>query len=510
MKKYCIICFAVVLFASCLKDKTNYNFAAHEVITVTGIQKEYTLVSTLEKIDITPQVSSSATGAEFEYLWGIYETQVQGIVPVLDTISRVKDIDYVVKQPAKDWVLVFRATNKKTGYSHYVNATIHVVTPFTRGWYVAKGVEGKTDVDLFLNNGSILPETLVENVYSKNNDGKQLNGNPVMLNFFSDYLSNIEDQSFFSPTRTLVVVAENDASTTSINTLKEIRNFNRLFYAPPTNTSSSFIAYGGDMGFYYNNNGNIHTIYNMADNTGQFGARHIKDAGNPDYKISKYYMCGEYNAFFFDEVSSSFVSVSPAGSQLVEVMDAETTAMPANNNNKKLLYMGAQNGISMEGYAVMQDKTNPALKIISKITPEFMGAANFLIENDTIAVTEKIYNADLYTLIVGEENLMYFTVGNQVWSRNLTNGFERKQFTAPPGETIAYIRHKKYESEEEYAHNYIAVGTHASGKYKIRMFEKAAGNLRANPAFTLEGTGSVGDVIYISPWVNTGTHLNTF
>jgi hypothetical protein len=511
MRKYYILSYIFILslLSACLKDKSNYDYSAHEVITVEGIEKEYTRVSTQEKITLTPTVSSSVPGAEFEYLWGIYETAVQGTAPVLDTIIKAKNIDYLLSQPAKDWVLVFRVTNKKTGYSQYVNATIHVVTPFTRGWYVAKGVAGKTDLDMFTNKGSILPDAKMENMYSLYNGGKQLNGNPVQLNFFSDYKSNIVNSAIFANTRSLVIASENDASTLNINTLKEIRSINSLFYAVPTNTSTSFIA-SGNTGFYYNNNGNMHTIYNMSANTGQFGARHLKDAANTNYKLSRYYMSGLVNCFFFDDASSSFISVSPAGSQLVQVIDATTTEMPANNTNKNLLYLGAKNAIPLDGYAVMQDKTNPNLKVISKISPALQGASGFSINNDTIAVSDKIFNAALYTLIVGDENMIYFTVGNEVWSRNLTNGFEQKQYTVPAGETIAYIRHKKYTSEAAYAHNYIAIGTNAGGNYKIRMFEKSAGNLNANPVFILEGNGSVGDVIYISPSVSTSTYLNTY
>lgn len=511
MRKYYILpyIFIATLLTSCLKDKSNYDYSAHEVITVGGIEKEYTRISTQENITLKPTVSSSIPGAEFEYLWGIYETAVQGSAPVLDTIVKAKDIDYLVNQPAKDWVLVFRVTNKKTGYSHYVNSTLHVVTPFTRGWYVAKGIAGKTDADLFSNKGSILPDIKTENVYSINNGGKQLNGNPVQLNFFSDYKSNVVNSAVFANTRTLVLVSDNDASAVNINTLKEIRSVNSLFYAPPVNKTTSFIA-SGNYGFFYNNNGSMHTIYNMSANTGQFGGRHIKDANNTDYKIAKYYMSGSVNGFFFDEISSSFVSVSPAGNQLVQVIDATTTEMLANNTNKNLLYLGAKNGFPLDGYAVMQDKTNPGLKVISKISPALQGASGFSINNDTIDVSHKIFNAELYTLIVGDENMIYFSVGNEIWSRNLTNGFEQKQYTVPAGETIAYIRHKKYTSEAAYAHNYIAIGTNVGGNYKIRMFEKSAGNLSANPAFTLEGTGSVGDVIYISPSVSTSTYVNTY
>ena len=100
--------------------------------------------------------------------------------------------------------------------------------------------------------------------------------------------------------------------------------------------------------------------------------------------------------------------------------------------------------------------------------------------------------------------------GNQVWSRNLTNKFEQLQFTAPAGETITYIGHKAYSAEPSYAYNYIIVATKSGANYTVRTFTKTAGNLAVTPAFTLTGTGSVGDVIYISPTVVYNTYPSTF
>jgi hypothetical protein len=109
--------------------------------------------------------------------------------------------------------------------------------------------------------------------------------------------------------------------------------------------------------------------------------------------------------------------------------------------------------------------------------------------------------------------MMYFLSGNQIWSRNLANKFEQLQFTVPADETVTFIKHKKYAptgAEAPFAFNYIMIGTKSGSNYKIRMFTKTAGNLSTTPAFTLEGNGSPGDVIYISPSVAQTTYLNTF
>jgi hypothetical protein len=102
--------------------------------------------------------------------------------------------------------------------------------------------------------------------------------------------------------------------------------------------------------------------------------------------------------------------------------------------------------------------------------------------------------------------MMYFVHDNKdVYSRNLSNGNEQLQFSVPVGEEVTFIRHRSY-TESGYAFNYVMIGTKVGSHYKIRMFEKTAGNLRAEPKFVLEGEGAPRDIMYVSPSVGTATY----
>jgi hypothetical protein len=122
--------------------------------------------------------------------------------------------------------------------------------------------------------------------------------------------------------------------------------------------------------------------------------------------------------------------------------------------------------------------------------------------------------AERFGLIVADENILYFSTGGEVWSRNLSNGAEQLQFTVPAGEKITFIRHRKYSgsttAEQPFYYNYMLIGTTANGNYKVRAFQKTSGNLAASPAFTMEGKGSVGDVIYIAPPMSNTTYPNSY
>ncbi len=500
--KYLYIIFIISLLTSCFQDKGNYNYTEHEEITVTGIESSYTKISLVDRITLDPTITSNKPGAEFKYWWGIYETSVQGSVPKVDTLYRTKSIDYLVDKSAKTWVLVFGAKNIKTGYTKIITSNINVVTQFTRGWYVAKTENGKTDMDLFLTPTNIIPEGKMENVFSLVN-GEKLEGQAMSLRFYHDYKAF--NGSLFANTRSLFLVSDGDASVVDIGTLKVIRDFNALFYGVPSVKKPDFVC-NGSSAFYFANNGNLHSIYNMSANSGQFGAPQMVDEYNSPYKLSKYYFTyWVYDPIFFNETTTSFVSAGGAGTQLVAVRDAATTNMPANNTNKKLLYMGHKTG--SQAVAVLQDKTDPNLKIVSKITPS---TSAMMIVNDTLSANEKVFNATLYTLFNADEDMMYFTVGKEVWSRNLTNRFEQLQYTVPSDETITYIHHLKYTGEAAtYGHNLFAVATKKGDSYIVRMFTKTSGNLDLTPVFTMTGKGEVGDIIYISPSVSGTTYPNT-
>ncbi len=500
---------ACLLLASCAKDKSNYDYKPKEKISVTGIENTYTKISEAERLTLSPTVTSTDPNADFEYMWGMYETSVQGSAPVLDTIARTKNLDYLIKRPAKTWVLVFRVTNKKTGYSEHINSNINVVTQFTRGWYVAKDDGTNSDLDLFLTPTNIIPsiEDRKDNVYSAVN-GKKLEGKASMLTFLSAYKSTANGT--LGNTRALFIATEKDVSGTNINTLKEIRGFNALFYQAPTVKSPSVVIMASSAN-YLINNGQCHSIYAMSANTGQFGVAKIKDDLNTPYFLSKYFLTNaSSDPYFFDETSSSFLMGTGTGAVMTSVSNLATTTMSANNNNKKLLYMGLKSGGSTPlGYAVFQDKTNTGLKILSQINPS---KTAFNIVNDTLATTDKIYNASRFTLIEADENMIYFVLGNQVYSRNLTNKFEQLQFTVPAGEEITFIRHRKYTvtADLPFNYNYVMIGTKVGDNYKVRMFTKSSGNLATTPVFTLEGKGIVRDVMYMAPSVSEYSYNSTF
>jgi hypothetical protein len=185
------------------------------------------------------------------------------------------------------------------------------------------------------------------------------------------------------------------------------------------------------------------------------------------------------------------------------------------NNNQKALFLGMKSNIYLPdpdyyfktvGYAILQDKTDPSLKSLCVLEKN---KYVLKIKRDSIGPSSKLYDASLHTLLFEDENLLYFVNNNQLYSRNLSNGFEQLQFSAPGGEQINFIKHLKY-SESGYAFNFFIVGTKIGSSYKIRMFTKNSGNLDPAPVQTLEGTGTARAIIYIAPTVSDYTYPSSY
>lgn len=505
-----------LLLFSCAKDKSNYDYTDGELITIEGIRDSYSLISQKDTLKLTPTARSNKEG-EFEYRWGIYETNVQGRIEPLDTIGRTKDLNYYVREDAKDWVLVFMVRNKKTGYTQYKNSTLTVNTQFTRGWYVLKDDGTQSDLDLFLTPASAKAEEKVEDVFSLVN-GKKIDGKATSLSFFSAYKSTVTGT--LGNTRAIMISTEQDIQAINLNTLKTIRNKEDIFLGGAQDVGPASAVFIASTANHVLNKGQLYNINAFSPNSGQFGNRIMIDANNSTYELSKFF-CTSTNAdpILFDNISSSFVTqANGSGSILTNFSTPANAPVPVKNNNKTALYMGYKNSVYLpspssyylvKGYGVFQDKTNPSLKTISYLEQDKLVLK---ITNDTITSSRQIFNAIHYSLLTEDENLLYFANRNQqIYSYNLSNKFEQLQYALPAGEEVTFIRHLKYTNSADVAFNFnfVIIGSKIGSNYKIRMFKKNSGNLESTPFQTLEGKGSPKNILYISPRVAENTYPNS-
>ncbi|WP_167610833.1 PKD-like family lipoprotein [Maribellus sediminis] len=503
MKKLIYLLLPILfLLPSCYEDLGNYDYDDAEVISVEGIASSYSKVSTIDRLVIDPQVGSTDPDARFEYFWGIYEANTSGYFPTFDTLTHNKELDYLVVQDAGNWELVFGAKNLNTGLTKLISSELTVTTEFTRGWYVLKDDGENSDIDQFLTPDTIIPSQVAENVFSAIN-GRKLQGKAKQFAFLNNYRTFVHNSSIATYTRTLFALSENDMSAIYIDNFKQIRGFNEIFFQSPAVRDLGVLTVGAStISDYIINDGKLHYLYTMTANSGIFGAGVLKNENAEDYHLSQYTVGTFSQLLFYDELSCTFLTHPTAGTTMLKVKMNGNSQMPAENINKELLFMSERNRSS--SVALFRDRTDPNLMILSSISGS---ESNLNVQNDTIASGEMLQKAGIVTANK-DEAMIYFSVNSEVWSRNLANGNEQKQFSFPAGEEISFIRHLKYtpSSDPSFNFNYVVVATTTGDGYKIYCFQKSSGNLAAEPDFTMEGSGKVGAVLYISPKVGYNTY----
>lgn len=524
MKKYYInntvfrfyIAIIIFTFLACEKYKPVIEYAAKEEITVNGLQSDYSVISGIDVLDIDPIVESNKEG-ELEYLWGIYEQNTQGYTPVLDTIAKTKKLNYLVNLTAKDWYLVLRVRNKKTDYSAYFNAKVQVETSFTRGWYVPKDDGSATDMDFFVTSTDIRPSgKKIENVYSVMN-GEKLAGKAKMLTFFADYKAPFNNT--YVNTRSLSLMSDKDIAIVEVSTMKKFRGSDNILQGAPTSRNFGMIC-NDFLKYFLINDGQLHSMVGQGLSTGVFGGRKLLGSQDKPYFLSQFHLVPSVgSAYFFDEISTSFFAATDRSLYLnpVNTMMMPPTIIPF--TNKKLIFMGtkanAYSGGAPQGFAIFQDKDNPSVKSIHQLSPQ--GPNGLGVTSVAISPSDKLAQATHYGLLNGDQALIFFSVGNQIWSRNLMSpvAIEKIQYQVPSGEEVTFIRHRKINAtgvEAPFNYNYVMIGTKVGDSYRVRMFTKSTlGDLDPEPYFILEGKGRAVDAVFVGPSVtHNAIYPNTY
>jgi len=504
MKTYGFLILMILGLASCFEDEGNYKYADGEIITISKVEKEYARSFMEERLNITPEVVSTDPDARFKYLWTISEKSQLG-----DTLTCSAVLDTLVNwNPNKTYTLVLAVTNTHTGYTVYQEADLIVSTPYSRGWYVLKDDGQYTDVDLYTTDrklGNIVQEV----------NGCNLKGTARKMSFISNQQIFDEEKNAYTGCKTLYLMTDQDIFGIDVSMAKVNMTFGNLFYESPEKCNPQMM-FESMMNNYFIHDGKAHSIYNFSDNSGKFGMP-VNLNGAYEYELSKHAYCGYYlwDLLVFDNKGSSFYKVTYYINSLVGVVDGRNTEMSCSDNNKTLLYLGNKDiDGGTTAYAVMQDKTDPSIRLISRL--DLSESSSVSISNDTILAGQHAYNAEMFTMSQTEE-VLYFVSGGKLWSRNVAGkrGGETEQFTIPAGEEATFLKYMKYK-EEGIDFNYVVLGTRLNGNYKIRFFaKKSGGNIDPLPELVLprhgeDATGNAKDVLYISPKVGGYSYMHTF
>ena len=475
-------------------DDSDPVFGEKLEITVGNVEKDIrtTIGSTLT---INPSISPE--DIDYDCYWGV--ANKNNTYSIIDTISRERNLNYVVNLNTGNYTLRFCATDRETGVLSYTEYNLSVETDMSTGWWVLKDGANGTDVDLFT------PEKAIKDVVFSRN-GKALQGKAVDLAYTPNYFVFDPSTDTDINHNAVFLASEEDLVAVDYYTGKVLMTYEDLFMEQPAQRKVEAI-FKGASDVHLLADGELYTmpISRYTPHYRQFIIKHLGDYKLSPYRVSS----GWSNPMLFDEASSSFC-IADRGAP--ELLYGRAEASPAHRNlNMDLLYMGGRTTSSSggeNGYAILKSKTSDTYQLSYIDATRSSGDLNstsadyhcIVLENKELPNTLGVLSADIRALSQ-DNDIIYFVKENKVYSCNLETLEEREQtIDAASGETITYMEYAKFMqpyNDTSKWFNYLMIGTKVGDGYKLYMHPVQGGNLL--PAVqVLEGTGEVKRAIYIA------------
>lgn len=149
---------AAILAAGCFRDLGNYDYTEinEAVIGDSGFSSPYNIRinETLSiRPDITFTLDPDGTG-DYTYEWvAVGQTLYRG---ERFTIGTGRDLDYVMKLNADNYILYLKVMDNATGIVYSKDVELNVMSPYSTGWMMAGEAGGKGQVDMMSISGDVI------------------------------------------------------------------------------------------------------------------------------------------------------------------------------------------------------------------------------------------------------------------------------------------------------------------------------------------------------------------
>ena len=485
MKNIYIITIALLsLLAACNKDDSTSGTPL-PAAKVSGLQTSYNLYTHQDFLIVQPIVENEN---DYDYYWTLFNsahTANQGLV-IPDTLARTKDLNYEVLKDPGSYILVFNVKNKKTGTTTQFKSTAIISTLNMNGWYLLKDNAGKTDLDFIYNTGRI------DNWISFYN-GSSLSGNAVKLLYVPGMKKT---PTAPDPYNTLMVLSENDAAVYRVDNGAMVMNYDNMFFTKPAvrKPEGAFQPTALNTVFFINNG----RTYYMSKGT--LFANMATDAGNINYTnispvsatvaMELLWNRSTKSIFGITGASYSELKYNTGGGRLMN-LNAElewAAGYPNNRGVALLLFRNPQDS----GYIF---KVDGRFGPLGGYPPD-----SVVIARDTLAPEHSLMHAGK---ICGnyDVDIIYYSVGNNIYMMDLATQTPTLQFTLPAGEEVTAFQHIKYPvpaSGVVTTQNWIVISTYKDGRYKIyKHAPSSTFTIQAKAQPDYEGEGRVTSVMYM-------------
>ena len=497
---------ALMFFQSCYEDEGNYDYTELSAIEIEGIETSYVKRKLVDTLSIPVTINTEYNHDDLKYTWFIYdESKVNYIdaVPV-DTISREKDLNYLVAAEPGNYVLTLRVENTDNQYAVYKSVSLQVTTQFSQGFYILKETaDGNTDLDFCSTNMEMGPDIFA------NTKGGALKGKPEILSQMMDHPYIDPATSSRTYGHAIGITTSEDLCMLRTSDLATIHTGESMFYGGLESTPRR-LARGYQSGLYFSEDG----IYVMPVGKAGSGILGVPKWAGRNVKWVAYDNFHQMTSGFicFDENNGDFIFISTMSSSgSLATYKGDAAEYQPNGITDKCLFMGMSYfgdrlTVKNTAYAVFEatDGTKRLYKLRHAATS---APANPIQSVKVIDGSMKMSKATAFSVCAFDAPLMYFLADGKVYYYSFQDESE-KEITLPgigADETIYYVANKYWASlYANYSHNrdWLVVGTTTGNNdYKLYFYKISGGTPDGEPMYVMSGTGKVADVQYMySSW----------
>ena len=167
----------------------------------------------------------------------------------------------------------------------------------------------------------------------------------------------------------------------------------------------------------------------------------------------------------------------------------------------ELLFFGYNNVAEEQGFAFFRDGDDRYLYSL-----QFDGYTNPIKEKEKIDASLALSRAVIMGNNEKQSSLLYYAVDGKVYMYEIQQKRESELDLAGfGGGEVTYISNRYWLSDDDKDHNfdYLAIGTHAAGKYRIYLYRTVGGVPTGQPVKILEGEGKALKMHFLSPFMES-------
>lgn len=501
----------VLLAASCVEDKGNYDYEPVEAVKpleISGV--EDAVYEMAGQVSITPGIKKytgeQIDDADYDFVWYVYSGRSTTLSQV-DTLARTRNVTFTASFPIDvDHTLVFEVKDKRTGIFERAKATIKTASDFSRGFFVLKDEKDMTDLDIVKPDGTVVPDVLSAT------NGERMEGRAKKIYFVPKYLYKKDDGTAGTDKKAHHVFTEKDFRTFDAADMTCLKTFDEeFFYAPevkkPQGIISGWQAWMGQfnyLGTVLMNDGRMHAIADMGGvHFSEFDyQRSVPDVegGIDFYPGYILWAWGWYGyALMYDQTESTFYFGDMSATAIAKAPEGTSSQVSPHNMNAEMLWMQqihdyTSMAVQGQGWALMKGKSDGKYNLVKL---SYMYGSYPISRISSIAASRKLVGAEVREPYIGSSETIWFGHGNQLWYYQYTNNdessTEKAIYTFGEGETVTHISHFQDQP------TMLVVCTSTGSGWKLYKFTLKASlpDIDETAAVeTFSGTGTARDVIY--------------